>query len=86
MAGGYGRMCSICQSTAILLAGKEKRGLANSTYYIGLDLGMALGPAIGGFLFGNLNLSLFYPALLLTVPLAIIVYFVVKIKNRASFQ
>lgn len=86
MAGGYGMMCSICQSTAILLAGKEKRGLANSTYYIGLDLGMALGPAIGGFLFGNLNLSLFYPALLLTVPLAIIVYFVVKIKNRASFQ
>ena len=83
---GYGMMCSICQSTAILLAGKEKRGLANSTYYIGLDLGMALGPAIGGFLFGNLNLSLFYPALLLTVPLAIIVYFVVKIKNRASFQ
>lgn len=32
MAGGYGIMCSVCQSTAILLAGKEKRGLANSTY------------------------------------------------------
>lgn len=34
MAGGYGIMCSVCQSTAILLAGPEHRGLANSTYYI----------------------------------------------------
>lgn len=34
MAGGYGIMCSVCQSTAILLAGPERRGLANSTYYI----------------------------------------------------
>ncbi len=75
MAGGYGIMCSVCQSTAILLAGRERRGLANSTYYIGLDLGMTLGPVIGGFLYGNLDLSLFYPALLLTVPLELLVYF-----------
>ena len=69
LAGGYGIMSSVCQSTAILLAGKEKRGLANSTYYIGLDLGMALGPMIGGALYGQLDISLFYPALLATVPL-----------------
>ena len=46
MAGGYGIMSSVCQSTAILLAGEGKRGLANSTYYVGLDLGMTLGPVI----------------------------------------
>ena len=67
-------MSSVCQSTAILLAGKEKRGLANSTYYIGLDLGMALGPMIGGALYGQLDISLFYPALLATVPLTGVVY------------
>lgn len=50
MSGGYGVMCSVCQSTAILLAGSGKCGLANSTYYIGLDLGMALGPILGGVL------------------------------------
>ena len=76
MAGGYGIMCSVCQSTAILLAGPEKRGLANSTYYIGLDLGMALGPVLGGLLFGNLSLSLFYPVLLITVPLILLIYFI----------
>lgn len=76
MAGGYGIMCSVCQSTAILLAGKGKRGLANSTYYIGLDLGMALGPMIGGALYGGLDIRWFYPVLLVTVPLAAAVYLV----------
>ena len=74
LAGGYGIMSSVCQSTAMLLAGKENRGLANSTYYIGLDLGMALGPMIGGALYGGLDIRWFYPVLMLTVPLAVLVY------------
>ncbi len=74
MAGGYGMMCSVCQSAAILLAGEGRRGLANSTYYIGIDLGMTLGPMIGGFLYGNVTPALFYPILLITVPLTILVY------------
>lgn len=74
LAGGYGIMSSVCQSTAILLAGKEKRGLANSTYYIGLDLGMTLGPVIGGALYGGLDIGWFYPVLMVTMPLAGVVY------------
>ena len=73
LAGGYGIMSSVCQSTAILLAGKGKRGLANSTYYIGLDLGMTLGPMIGGALYGGLDIRLFYPVLMITMPLAVAV-------------
>ena len=76
MAGGYGMMCSACQSKAILLAGEGKRGLANSTYYIGMDLGLTLGPAIGGVLYGSIDLAWFYPALLVTVPLTLLVYFI----------
>lgn len=74
LAGGYGVMSSVCQSTAMLLAGKEKRGLANSTYYIGLDLGMTLGPMIGGALYGGLDIRWFYPALMATMPIAGVVY------------
>lgn len=74
MAGGYGIMCSVCQSTAILLAGPGKRGLANSTYYIGLDLGMALGPILGGVLYGAVAIDLVYPILAATVPAGIAVY------------
>lgn len=76
MAGGYGLMCSICQSTAILMAGVERRGLANSTYYVGLDLGMSIGPIIGGYLYGNIPLELFYPCLMVTLPLIIAVYWI----------
>lgn len=82
MAGGYGIMCSVCQSTAILLVGEEKRGLANSTYYIGFDLGMALGPIIGGFLYGHVPLACFYPVLALCVPASVIVY----VLNRRRFR
>ena len=79
MAGGYGLMCSICQSTAIILAGEGRRGIANSTYYVGLDLGMMLGPVIGGQLFGKLSIGLFYPMLLLTVPATLAIVWLCKV-------
>ena len=82
MASGYGIMCSVCQSTAILLVGEEKRGLANSTYYIGFDLGMALGPIIGGFLYGHVPLAYFYPILAICVPASVLVYAL----NRRRFR
>ena len=84
LAGGYGIMSSVCQSTALLLAGKEKRGLANSTYYIGLDLGMTLGPMIGGALYGGLDIGWFYPALMVTMPLAGVVYVVAGRRMRGK--
>ena len=74
MAGGYGLMCSVCQSTAILMAGVERRGVANSTYYVGLDLGMAIGPTIAGVLYGNVPLEYFFPCLLVTLPAIAAVY------------
>ena len=80
MAGGYGIMCSVCQSTAILLAGPGKRGLANSTYYIGLDLGMALGPILGGVLYGSVSIGWFYPILALTVPIGVVVHWLSRKK------
>lgn len=86
MAGGYGIMCSVCQSTAILLAGKGHTGLANSTYYIGLDSGMTLGPIIGGILYGNIKISLFYPVLMLTVPLILIVYLLYHKTQNGTLQ
>lgn len=73
MAGGYGVMCSVCQSTAVRAVGPEHVGLANSTYYMGFDIGMTLGPVIGGALFGSVDLAWFFPALALTVPAAIAV-------------
>ena len=74
MAGGYGIMCSVCQSTAILLAGEGRRGLANSTYYVGLDLGLTFGPTLGGVLFEYLDAEYFFPVFLATIPAGLAVY------------
>ena len=76
MAGSYGIMCSVCQSTAILLAHPGCRGLANGTYYVGIDLGMALGPLIGGVLLGHAPPRAFYPALLAVLPLMLLTYLI----------
>ena len=72
--GAYGMMSSVTQARAVLIAGKARSGMANTTYYARIDLGMCLGPLIGGFLYGGLPIIWFYPALLLTMPVAWIVY------------
>lgn len=74
MAGGYGLIYSVCQAVAIKRADAGHRGLANSTFYVGLDLGMAVGPFIGGILYGHVPLVWFYPALFVTLPLIAVVY------------
>lgn len=81
-AGGYGLMCSVAQSNAFIMVEREKRGLANSTYYLGLDMGMALGPMIGGLIYGHIPISQFYLVLMITAPLAVLVYFV----NQKKFN
>lgn len=78
MAGGYGIMSSECQSTAIIIAGPEKKGLGNATYYMGIDAGLILGPVIGGQILQHFPASYFYPILLITVPVILLIFF----KNR----
>ncbi|WP_225432913.1 MULTISPECIES: MFS transporter [Bifidobacterium] len=74
MAGSYGIMSSVTQAQAVIIAGKARSGIANSTYYAGIDLGMSLGPIIGGLLYGNVPIEWFYPLFMLAMPLAWILY------------
>ncbi len=78
LAGGYGLMYSVCQATALLIAPLDEQGLANSTFYIGMDTGMVLGPIIGGALFDGLPQTLFYPVLMLTLPITAVVYVIYR--------
>lgn len=71
VAGSYGIMCSVCQATAVKLAGAGRTGLGNSTYYMGFDIGMFLGPALGGVLYANVNIAWFFPLLALAAPCAL---------------
>lgn len=74
MAVGYGLIYSILQSTALLLAPINEQGLASSTFYLGLDIGMAFGPIIMGYLDDLLPIKYFYPVQLFLIPFMILVY------------
>ncbi|KFI67140.1 MFS transporter, putative quinolone resistance protein [Bifidobacterium magnum] len=74
MAFGYGIMSSVTQSQAVLVAGKARSGMANTTYYMGIDLGMSIGPLIGGVLFAVAPMSMFYMIMLVTMPVAWIIF------------
>lgn len=47
-SAGYGVCMPLLQSLALIVAPMERRGAASNTAYTGLDLGMLLGPIIGG--------------------------------------
>lgn len=82
LAGGYGLMFSICQATALLIAPHHEQGLANSTFYIGMDLGMSLGPILGGLIRSTVPITWFYPVMLVTIPIIWLIYFM----NRKSLN
>lgn len=71
---GYGLMSSVTQAQAVVIAGRERSGIANSTYYAGIDLGMSVGPFVGGLVYGRLSAVWFYPVLMLTMPVAWLIY------------
>lgn len=73
-ATSYGMMSSVTQAEAVVIAGKERSGVANATYYMGIDLGMSLGPLLGGVIYGALPIAWLYPIFIIMMPLAWIIY------------
>lgn len=78
MAAGYGVMCSVCQSSAVRLVGPGGTGLANGTYYMGLDCGMILGPLLGGALYDAIDLAWLFPSFVPLMVLAVVVYLALR--------
>ena len=71
---GYGLMSSVTQAQAVVIAGRERSGIANSTYYAGIDFGMSVGPFVGGLVYGRLSAVWFYPVFMLAMPVAWLIY------------
>lgn len=75
-AAGYGLMFSICQAKALTLVPMSDRGLANSTFYIGVDIGMSGGPVLAGIITAVLPWPWLYPVMALSLPVTVVVYLV----------
>ena len=80
MALGYGVLVSVSQANGIRKMDISHQGIANSTYYIGLDIGLAGGPILAGFLYTHLGSSYMFLAMAV-VPLLAYLVLAVKRKN-----
>ena len=65
---GYGNVQSITQALSIKVTPRERLGLANTTYFIALDLGLGFGP----FLLGPIAASFGYGGMYLTLAFVVL--------------
>ena len=84
MAFGFGITMPVLNALSVKLVEKENRAIANSTFNSGMDIGMGLGPVIGGLVasaLGYSNMFLVFSAFeVLAIILAIL--FKDKLKSR----
>lgn len=86
LAMNYGIIYSVLQATALLLAPIEEQGLASSTFYLGLDVGLAIGPIIAGYIDQVLPVKWFYPIEIVIVPIILVIYFIFRKKLNGAID
>lgn len=72
---GYGNFQSTAQALAIKATPPHRMGLANSTYFIFLDLGLGLGPFILGYLVPVFGFRGLYVSLVAVIVVGIFIYY-----------
>jgi len=80
---GFGLTAPSIQSMIIDLVPHNKRGTANSTYFIALDLGSGMGMLLGGLIADNFSYKTVYIVGLTLVVVSLIVY---KLYSQKDYQ
>ena len=84
IALGFGNMTSCSQAIAVNESPRHRVGLATSTFYIGLDAGIGIGPLIIGLIVPIFGFRGMYMSMALIVFISIVIYYFVHGKNAAS--
>jgi predicted MFS family arabinose efflux permease len=71
---GFGTSQSAIHFMALMCAPPEKRSVANSTYYVGGDLGLSIGSALAGILSHNIGFEYMFLAMAFVTFVSIIVF------------
>jgi MFS family permease len=71
---GYGNFQSCAQALAVKVTPHHRMGLATSTYFIFLDLGLGMGPFLLGFLVPSFGYRGLYLALTGVIVIGFFVY------------
>lgn len=84
LAAGYGTIVSAAQAIAIKETPKHRVGLATSTFFIFMDVGMGLGPFIIGMIVPYVGYRGMYLTLAVVVFLSLTLYYFLHGKKTAS--
>lgn len=83
---GFGTSMSAFQTMAVAAVKPERRGVATSTYLVGLNGGMALGALVAGALAGLLGYAGMYTATILLPVIVLVAVFVIGPKRMEAYR
>jgi len=82
---GYGNLSSSMQAIAIKVSPSTKYGLATSTYFIGLDIGIGFDPSILGLFTHMITYSQLYGIMAILGLITLVIYLFIhgrKVKHQ----
>lgn len=88
LGAGYGNISSCMQAIAIKVSPPAKYGIATSTYFIGLDLGLGFGPYVLGFVTSTVSFAQLYAIMGVLVLITGVIYYFVhgrKVKHMNAY-
>lgn len=71
---GQGTVHPVFQAECTIIEGKERTGVAISTFLLGTDIGAALGPMVGGAIAAHVGYGGMYLSCLVPVALAFVIF------------
>ena len=86
LGAGYGTISSIMQAVAIKVSPPEKYGVATSTYFIGLDLGLGIGPYLLGFLINVMSYAQLYGLMAIVALFTTVLYFLLHGRKAKQYE
>ena len=78
---GYGLLQTLLNAAAVINTPKHRRGAANATYYMAMDLGLGIGASCWGYVADWFGTRSIYFGAMLVQLLAIVAYFAIKKKH-----
>jgi MFS family permease len=71
---GFGSFQPALNSMCILSETPLKRGVATNTLFIGIDLGLFVGPIVGGIVYESYNYSIMFRSTSLIIVIAVLIF------------
>jgi MFS family permease len=82
---GYGNFQSIAQTVAIKMTPPHRMGLATSTFFIMMDMGIGVGPFLLGFMIPGYGYSGLYLSMVPLILFGVIIYYILHGKKEKNF-